>query len=368
MNLLAEVVGDDVSPGATSGQPEVDGAVEASRPDEGGVEVVLAVGGADDQHVGGHDGRLAQLAAIGEVTVDQVDPGPGKALASGRAVEGLQLHQQLVDDAGYSLGPRAGAHAAPRGADGVDLLDETDSTALLAGVLAQLLEEGADLAVRLSVVHGLEGRSGHEQEGDVGLLGHGLGHEGLAGARRPLEQDTAPGRATHGVVEGLVGEEEIDGADHLGLDGVDAHQVLQADCRLARPDEDVRRAAGPEEGRSHDRSEHQHDEHEGEEATEPVRQVDRREDAVSARLADDDPAECERRHRDQAPQTGDAPALARPRHVRAAEDGVPHDPGHGLAGTGIGARSGRDHIGRSTHDRTPFIPRGCFQSRESHRY
>ena len=239
------------------GQPEVDRAVEPAGPDQRRVEVVLAVGGADDEDVGGDDGRLAQLAAVGQVAVEQVDPGRGEALAPGRGVEGLQLHQQLVDDAGHALGPAAAAHAAPRGADGVDLLDEADGAALSVGVLAQLLEVGADLAVRLAVVHRLEGRGGHEEEGDVGLLGHRLGHEGLAGARGPLEEDAAARRAAHGVAERLVGEEQVDGAHHLGLDGVDADEVLQAHGGLAGSDERVRRAPGPDERRQHDRAEHQ---------------------------------------------------------------------------------------------------------------
>ena len=260
VRLLAQVVGDDVGPGAAPRQPEVDGAVEASGADERRVEVVLAVGGADHQHVGGHDGRLVQLAAVGEVAVEQVDPGPGDALTAGRGVEGLQLHEQLVDHARDALGPAAAAHAAPGGADGVDLLDEADGAALLAGVLAELLEEGPDLAVGLPVVHRLEGRGGHEEEGDVGLLGHGLGHERLARSGRPLEEHAAPGRPAHGVAERLMGEEQVDGAHDLGLDGVDAHQVLQAHLGLARADERVRRPPGGEQRGQHDRTQHADDE------------------------------------------------------------------------------------------------------------
>ena len=229
MRLLAQVVGDDVAAGPATRQPEVDAAVEASRPDERRVEVVLAVRGTDDEHVGRHDRRLVQLAAVGQVAVDQVDPRRRDALAAGRAVEGLQLHQQLVDDARHALGAAAAAHAAAGGADGIDLLNEADGTALLAGVLAQLLEEGTDLAVGLAVVHRLEGGGRHEEERDVGLLGHRLGHERLARPGRPLEQDAAPGRAAHGVAEGLMREEQVDGAHDLGLDGVDPDQVLQTD-------------------------------------------------------------------------------------------------------------------------------------------
>ncbi len=111
VRLLAQVVGDDVAAGAPPRQPEVDGAVEASRADERRVEVVLAVGGPHHQHVGGNDGRLVQLAAVGEVAVEQVDPGPGDALAAGRGVEGLQLHEQLVDHARHAFVPAAATHA-----------------------------------------------------------------------------------------------------------------------------------------------------------------------------------------------------------------------------------------------------------------
>ena len=243
VRLLAQVVGDDVAAGATSRQAEVDGAIEASRADERRVEVVLAVGSPHHQHVGGKDGGLVQLAAVGEVAVEQVDPGPGDALTAGRGVEGLQLHEQLVDHARHAFVPTAATHAATGSPDGVDLLDEADGAALLAGVLTELLEERSDFAVGLPVVHRLEGRRRHEQERDVGLLGHGLGHEGLPRSGWPLEEHATPGGPAHGVAERLMGEEQVDGAHHLRLDGVDAHQVLQAHLRLTRTDECVRRPA-----------------------------------------------------------------------------------------------------------------------------
>ena len=237
---------------------------------------------------------LWNLLAVGQVAVDQVDPRRRKALAAGRAVEGLELHQQLVDDARHTLGDPAAAEPAPRRADGIDLLDEADGTALLAGVLAQLLEEGTDLAVRLAVVHRLEGGGRHEEERDVGLLGHRLGDERLARPGRTLEQDAATGRAAHRVAEGLVREEEVDRAHDLGLDGVDPDQVLQTDGRLTGPDQGVRRPAGTDEGRKHDRAEHEDDDDDGERAAEPVREVHRGKDAVPADPADDDPAHDER--------------------------------------------------------------------------
>ena len=86
------------------------------------------------------------------------------ALPERGEVEGLQLDQQLVDDAGDALPGRRAAHPGAGAADGVDLLDETDRAALLAGRLAERLEVGADLAVGLAVVHRLERRRGDEED------------------------------------------------------------------------------------------------------------------------------------------------------------------------------------------------------------
>jgi hypothetical protein len=70
-----------------------------------------------------------------------------------RLVKGLQLDEELVDDAGDAFPPATHAHARPGGADGVDLLYKSDRPALLAGRLAQLGEERSDLSVRLPVEH-----------------------------------------------------------------------------------------------------------------------------------------------------------------------------------------------------------------------
>ena len=326
------------------------------------VEVVLAVRGPHHQHVGGNHGRLVQLAAVGEVAVEQVDPGPGDALTAGRGVEGLQLHEQLVDHARHAFVPAAATHAATGGPDGVDLLNEADGAALLAGVLAELLEERPDFAVGLPVVHRLEGRRRHEQEGDVGLLGHGLGHERLPRSGWPLEEHATPGGPAHGVAERLMGEEQVDGAHDLRLDGVDAHQVLQAHLRLTGPDERVRRPPGEEEGRQHDRPQHADDEEDRDHGAQPVREVQGGEDAVPADPADHYPAQDQGGDRHQAAKPGQPASLTGLGDVRTAEDGVAHDPGDRPAGVGrsflAGTCGARDLFGRPTHDRLRSLPRG----------
>src|SRR5207248_8961453 len=97
-----------------------------------------------------------------------------EAHGEGRRVERLELDEQLVDDAGDPFPAGGGPHAGASGADGVDLFDEADRTTLAASRLAEGAEVGADLAVGLAVVHRLERRRRDEEEGDAGLLGHGL--------------------------------------------------------------------------------------------------------------------------------------------------------------------------------------------------
>ena len=364
-----------------SREPEVDGAVEPAGTDERRIEVVLAIRCPHHQDVGRHHCRLAQLSAVGEVTVHHVDPRRCHTLAPCRRVERLELDQQLVDHTGHALtGPVAEPPAGRP--DGVDLLDEPDGAAFPACVLPELLEERPDLAIGLPVVHRLEGRRGDEEERDVGLLGHRLGHKRLAGPRRTLEEDAAPGRAAHGVAEGLVSQEEVDGTDHLRLDGVDPHQVLEADGGLTRADQGVRRAARADEGGQHDYSEHQDDDEGGEHAGRPVGQVKARHDPVTRRRADRDPARDERAAADESQEAGHATSLPQAGHVgRTPQDRVSDDPRDrrprrrpsGLHAPGpprirlrVRTRGIRHALGRSaTHDLTPFIPRGRFPMQHS---
>src|ERR1019366_4215194 len=122
-----------------------DVAVEASRADQGGVEVLGPVSGPDDQDVGRREGRLGEAVAGRQPGVDGVDDLATEPDRPRRLFERLELDQQLVDDAGHALA--LGGARAPLAADGVELLDEADGTALAAGMAAQLLEVGADLPV-----------------------------------------------------------------------------------------------------------------------------------------------------------------------------------------------------------------------------
>jgi hypothetical protein len=112
-----------------------------------------------------------ELAVRRQQQVGAVDEPAAQALAGGRVVEGLQLHEQLVDDPAGALAggegardrgggvrptaatpcrgsrrrPRREAASCRRDAaaghrDRVDLLDEADRAALLAGGLAQRLK------------------------------------------------------------------------------------------------------------------------------------------------------------------------------------------------------------------------------------
>ena len=163
----------------------------------------------------------------------------------------------------------------------------------------------------------------------------------------PSKSTPRPRRTAHGVAEGLVGQEQIDGADDLGLDRVDADQVLEAHLGLAGPDEGVRRTPGGEQRGQHDRAEHADDEQDREGGAQPVRQVERREDAVTGDAADDDPAEDEGGDRHQTAEAGEATALTGMGHIGAAEDGVAHDPRDGDGG-------GRRQLRRDVRGRGPF--------------
>ena len=184
---------------------------------------------------------------VGEEPVDPVDPPRLELLRSGRQVEALHLHEQFVDDADDAFAHRPGVHPAPGPADRVELLDVADRAALVAGRLAQRLEERADLLVRLPVVHRLELAGRHEQERHAGLGGHRLGEVGLAGAGQTLEQHAAAGVAAHLPLERLRREEQVHAVDRFALGLVGADDVVEADVRVGRAQQRVRRPPRREE-------------------------------------------------------------------------------------------------------------------------
>ena len=196
VRLLLDVVVDDLAPTGPARHVEMDRAVEPAGAQQRRVERRGTVGRADDEDVRRHRRPLVDLEARGQESVDLRDGPARDLLALGGLVEGLQLDEQLVDDAGETFSEptrltmrsswRASGfvvHSRPRHSDRVDLLDEPDRATLLARRLAQLLEEVGDLAVGLAEVRRLDRARGDEQERHAGLTRHGLGHVRLAGAR-----------------------------------------------------------------------------------------------------------------------------------------------------------------------------------------
>ncbi len=310
---------DQVPPRLPAGRVEDQTAVEAPRPQQGGVERRRAVGRRDDQDVVvRHAAAGLQAPLAGQVAVGpRHEPSP-KALAPARRVEGLHLHQQLVDDARVhahavraaerAQRPRApacrrhprDAAAAPR--DGVDLLDEADRSPFVLRRLAQLLEEAAQAHLRHAEVDVLELRRGREQEGDAGLLRHRLGEVRLAGSRRTLEQHAAAGVAAHVLAERLVRQEDVECALHLVDLAVEPDHLVKADLDLLGPDQPhgrLRRQqredhhhADPEQGEDAEQG-HDHQRVEVREAREGAQPARRPADhpRVDQRQDEDGPAE-----------------------------------------------------------------------------
>ena len=142
-----------------------------------------------------------------------------------------------------------------------------------------------------------------------------------------------------------MGQEQVDGAHDLGLDRVDADEVLQPHLGLTGPDEGVRRPAGRQQGGQHDGAQHADDEEDGEHGAQPVREVNRGEDAMAADPADHDPAEDEGGDRHQAAKASEAASFTGLGHI-------------GAWSFSAGACGGRDLFGRPTHDRLRSLPRG----------
>ena len=147
------------------GKGDVDLAVEASGAHQGLVKDVRAVGGGEDY-----------------------DAGVG--------AEAVHFRKQLVEGVlALVVGGEADVLAAGA-ADGVDLVDEHDAGGLLLGLLEQVAHAGRTDSHEH--FHEVGARDG--EEGDVGLPRHGLGEQGLAGARRAYKQGSLRDLATEGGV------------------------------------------------------------------------------------------------------------------------------------------------------------------------
>ena len=111
--------------------------------------------------------------------------------------------------------------------DRVDLVDEDDRPAHLAG----LLEQVADAAGADADEHLHEVRTGDREEADAGLTGNGAGEQCLAGARR-ADQQHALGHACADLAEALGHAQEVDDFGDLLLDAFVAGDVGEGGGRL----------------------------------------------------------------------------------------------------------------------------------------
>ncbi len=148
--------------------------VEATGPEEGGVQDVRAVGGGDED-----------------------DPGAG--------VEAVHLHEHLVERLLALIVPAAEAGAAVT-AHGVDLVHEDDGRSGRLGLLEQVTDTaGADADEHLDEVGARDGEERH-----LGLAGHGSGQQGLAGAGGAVQQHPLGDLGADGLEAGRVLEELLD--------------------------------------------------------------------------------------------------------------------------------------------------------------
>ena len=150
--LVAHMDRQDLLPAPAVGTAHVDLPVEPSGTQQGGIQNVRPVGGRQDHH-------------------------------AGVAAEAVHLHQQLVEGL-LPLIVAAAQARAPLASHGVDLIDEHHRGGHLLGLLEEVPHPaGAHAHVQLHEVG-----AGDGQELDPGLPGHGLGQQGLAGARRAHQQ------------------------------------------------------------------------------------------------------------------------------------------------------------------------------------
>src|SRR5437899_2623464 len=165
-DVRRQVLGEDVGGGAAVGALDLDLHVEPAGTQDGRVDEVLAVGGADDD--------------------DVLEP-----------FDAVDLGQELRHDGGLDVGGDAGAAGAE---ERVHLVEEDDDRDVLGGLFLGLDEDLADLALGLTDVLVEElGALDVEEEaldllaallGDLlgEVVGDGLGDHGLAAAGRAVEE------------------------------------------------------------------------------------------------------------------------------------------------------------------------------------
>ena len=253
---------DQLASTALRGQLEGESLVETARAHERRVKGVGAVRRGDEQDVGHLRGTPRDLVPGRHEQVDPVGGPCAQLLAACRLVERLHLHEQLVDHgvhvtatselrnlhpvAGDGLHRKAleppaahrrgvrrssgrrGAQAGAAEGDRIELVDEADCTTLGTCGLAQRLEVRPNLALRRPLHRRLERRAGGEQERHSGFGRQRLGGVGLACSGSPLEEQAAPGAATHLPGERLMRQEQLQRTHDLALDDVDSDDVVEA--------------------------------------------------------------------------------------------------------------------------------------------
>ena len=168
-------------------------AVEASRPQQGGVQHVRPVGGGDQDH-----------ALVG--------------------LEAVHLHQQLVQGL-LALVVAAAQAGTAMAADRVDFVDEDDAGRVLLALLEHVAHPaGADTHEHLHEVGARD-----REEGHVGLAGDGAGQQRLTGARRAHQQAALRDLAAE-ALEALRVAQELHDLLQLLLGLVDARHVLEGDA------------------------------------------------------------------------------------------------------------------------------------------
>ncbi len=120
-------------------------------------------------------------------------------------VEAVHLDEELVEGLLALVVAAADAGTAVA-ADGVDLVDEDDGR----GVRLGLLEQVADAGGTDTDEHFDEVRAGDREERHAGLAGDGAGQQGLAGARRAVEQHALGDLGADGLELGRLLEELLD--------------------------------------------------------------------------------------------------------------------------------------------------------------
>ena len=178
-------------------------------------------------HVGRvHHDLAVEPAGTQQRRIEHVGPvGGGDQDDAVVGLEAVHLDQQLIEGL-LPLVVAAAQAGAPMAADGVDLVDEDD-----AGRMAlALLEEVAHPARAHADEHLDEVGAGHGEERPARLTRHGLGQQGLAGARR-ADQQRALGEPAAQPGELLRVLEELDDLLQLDLGLVGAGHVGEGDLR-----------------------------------------------------------------------------------------------------------------------------------------